>query len=65
MLENAAVTVVLGQADLVAEALAIDVQLVVNELADGQMTSVHCGLAAAGGEQFHGCPGGYAAPDDR
>ena len=51
MLENAAVTVVLGhKADLVAEALAgIDVRLVVNEsFADGQMTSVHCGLAAAG-----------------
>ena len=51
MLENAAVTVVLGhEADLVAEALAgIDVRLVVNEsFADGQMTSVHCGLAAAG-----------------
>ena len=51
MLENAAVTVVLGhEADLVAKALAgIDVRLVVNEsFADGQMTSVHCGLAAAG-----------------
>ena len=51
MLENAAVTVVLGhEADLVAEALTgIDVRLVVNEsFADGQMTSVHCGLAAAG-----------------
>ena len=51
MLKDASVTVVLGhEADLVAEALAgIDVRLLVNEsFADGQMTSVHCGLAAAG-----------------
>ena len=51
MLDNAAVTVVLGhEAELVAAALAgIDARLVVNgRFGDGQMTSVHCGLAAAG-----------------
>lgn len=51
MLDNTAVTVVLGhKAELVAAALVdIDARLVVNDrFADGQMTSVHCGLSAAG-----------------
>jgi len=55
-LDNAAVTVVLGhEAELVAAALVdIDARLVVNDrFADGQMTSVHCGLSAAGeGDNF-------------
>ena len=51
MLKDASVTVVLGnEADRVAEALSgIDARFVINEsFADGQMTSVYCGLAAAG-----------------
>ena len=50
MLRNAAVTVVLGhEAAQVADALVgIEARLVVNErFAEGQMTSVHCALAAA------------------
>ena len=51
MLKNAAVTVVLGhEAELVGKALSgVKVQLMVNErFAEGQMTSVNRGLAAAG-----------------
>ena len=51
MLKNAAVTVVLGhEAELVGKALSgVKVQLTVNErFAEGQMTSVNRGLAAAG-----------------